>query len=95
MAPLVANEQLKAIFIEVSFANGRPDQLLFGHLTPDWLLKELRVLSDYRPMTNVKIVVTHIKPEKEARAKIIDQLNKGGAGHYTFVFPQQGDVLWL
>ncbi|CAF1577505.1 unnamed protein product [Rotaria magnacalcarata] len=95
MAPLVAANQLKAIFIEVSYPNGRPDHLLFGHLTPNWLLKELNVLKSYHSMENVKIIVTHIKPENGAREKIIEQLSRGDALHFNFVFPQQGQAIWL
>ena len=43
VAPLVQNKQLKGIFIEVSFPNEQPDQFLFGHLTPNYLMKELHV----------------------------------------------------
>lgn len=95
VAPLVANGQLKAIFIEVSYANGRPDHLLFGHLTPDWLLKELRVLSSYSPMKQVKIIVTHIKPDKEAKSKIQQQLTKDTEREFSFIFPEQGEPIWL
>ncbi|CAF1515749.1 unnamed protein product [Rotaria sordida] len=95
MAPLVIADQLKAIFIEVSFPNERPDHLLFGHLTPNWLLKELNVLRSYHSMKNVKIIVTHIKPEKGAREKIIEQLSNGDASYFNFIFPQQGQAIWL
>jgi len=95
MVPLVAADQLKAIFIEVSYPNGRPDNLLFGHLTPDWLLKELNVLRKYHSMKKVQIIITHIKPEKGAREKIIEQLRSEGDSHFNFVFPQQGEAMWL
>lgn len=95
MAPLVAADQLKAIFIEVSFPNERPDNLLFGHLTPNWLLKELNVLRSYHRMERVKIVVTHIKPEDEAREKIIQQLSTQEASYFNFIFPEQGQAIWL
>jgi cAMP phosphodiesterase len=95
MAPLVAADQLKAIFIEVSYPNGRPDNLLFGHLTPNWLLKELHVLRTYHSMKNVKIIITHIKPEKGAREKIIEQLKSEGDSYFNFVFPEQGKAIWL
>ena len=95
MAPLVAADQLKAIFIEVSYPNGRPDNLLFGHLTPDWLLKELNVLRTYHSMKNVKIIVTHIKPDKGAREKIIEQLRSAGGSDFSFILPEQGKAIWL
>lgn len=95
MSPLVAANQLKAIFIEVSYPNERPDHLLFGHLTPNWLLKELNVLRKSHSMKKVKIIVTHIKPENNAREKIIQQLENGGGSHFNFIFPRQGESIWI
>ncbi|MDA1379595.1 hypothetical protein PCI56_06570 [Plesiomonas shigelloides subsp. oncorhynchi] len=37
-------QKLKGIIIEVSFSNETEDKNLFGHLTPNWLIKELSVL---------------------------------------------------
>ena len=96
MSTLIAADQLKAIFIEVSYPNERPDHLLWGHLTPIWLLKELNVLRKYHSMEKVKIIITHIKPEKGAREKIINQLKTAiDAPHFDFVFPRQGEAIWL
>jgi cAMP phosphodiesterase len=95
IAPLVAADQLKAIFIETSYPNGRADDLLFGHLTPDWLLKELNVLRSYHSLEKVKIIITHIKPETGAREAIIEQLTNGTGSYFNFIFPQQGQAIWL
>ena len=45
VAPLVREGKLHGIFLEVSFPNDRPDHLLFGHLTPSWMMEELRALA--------------------------------------------------
>jgi cAMP phosphodiesterase len=37
---------LSAIFIECSWPSGRPDELLYGHLSPEHLARELAVLAD-------------------------------------------------
>jgi 3',5'-cyclic-nucleotide phosphodiesterase len=95
ITPVVAANQLKAIFIEVSYPNDRPDNLLFGHLTPNWLLKELNVLKSYHSIEKVKIIITHIKPGNGAREKIIQQLTSGSDGVFDFIFPQQGQAIWL
>ncbi|CAF0771628.1 unnamed protein product [Adineta steineri] len=95
ITPLVVADQLKAIFIEVSYPSERPDNLLFGHLTPKWLLKELNILNSYHSIEKVKIIVTHIKPEKGAREKIIEQLKNNNDQHFNFIFPQQGEAIWL
>jgi len=69
IAPLVRDGTLRGIFIEVSYPDGRPDHLLFGHLTPAWLMHELRRLAERVDPTNpaqalrrLTVVVTHIKP---------------------------------
>jgi hypothetical protein len=46
-------DKLRAIFIECSWPSGRPDELLYGHLTPDHLVAELVALA--------KEVVNHRK----------------------------------
>ena len=95
MEPLVIANQLKAIFIEVSYPNGRPDNLLFGHLTPAYLLQELRILKQNHSMKNVQILVTHIKPENGARQKIIEELERDGNEEFNFIFPQQTEPIWV
>ncbi len=47
VGPLIVSGKLKAIFIEVSFTNAQPDQLLFGHLTPRLLMNEMKILSQF------------------------------------------------
>jgi 3',5'-cyclic-nucleotide phosphodiesterase len=69
IAPLVRDRALRGIFVEVSYADGRPDHLLFGHLTPAWLAHELRALARLvdaaRPgdaLRHLTLVATHVKP---------------------------------
>jgi cAMP phosphodiesterase len=38
-------DKLRAIFIECSWPSGRPDEMLYGHLTPDHLVAELVALA--------------------------------------------------
>ena len=47
IAPLIKKKQLRGIFIEVSFPNEQPDSSLFGHLTPNHLMKELHKLEEF------------------------------------------------
>ncbi|TGO38896.1 hypothetical protein BHYA_0065g00310 [Botrytis hyacinthi] len=44
-APKIAAGILKGIFIECSYDDSRPDDLLFGHLTPHYVVEELKVLA--------------------------------------------------
>lgn len=93
IAPLIKNKQLKGIFIEVSFPNEQPDSLLFGHLTPNYLLKELRSLSELtgkNALKGFKIIITHMKPPVENYAKIKAQLKKQNDLEVQFIFPEQG-----
>jgi 3',5'-cyclic-nucleotide phosphodiesterase len=68
IAPLVHTNKLRAIFLEVSYPDERPDHLLFGHLTPRWLMEELgrlaQVVDPQHPhmaLHGLTVVVTHIK----------------------------------
>lgn len=93
VATLIAAGKLKAIMIEVSYANDQPEKQLFGHLTPKLLAEELSVLAGLagqKAMKGLPIVVTHIKPAKGVEAKIkaeLEQTNKFGV---KFIFPEQG-----
>lgn len=45
VASFMVPHRLKAIFIECSWPSGRPDALLFGHMTPEHLVEEFKVLA--------------------------------------------------
>ncbi len=96
VAPLVQSKKLKAIFIEVSFDNSQPDDLLFGHLTPKLLMQELDLLNKLcgkESLKNFPIVVTHMKPAGERESVIKNQLSTENLLNVNFVFPVQGIML--
>lgn len=98
IAPLIRSHRLKAIFMEASYPNQRADKLLFGHLTPAWLLFELNELAEIvnpkQPETalaEVPVVVTHIKQglENGDNAKLIEQqLLEKNKLRIHFIIPQ-------
>jgi len=93
IAPLVKSKQLKGIFIEVSFPNEQPDQFLFGHLTPNYLMKELHTLEDLSGKGTLKgfnIVVTHLKPPTKNIIKLKEQLQKQNDLGFKIIYPEQG-----
>lgn len=93
IAPLVKAKQLKGIFIEVSFPNEQPDKFLFGHLTPNYLMKELHVLEDLAgkgSLENFKIIITHLKPPTKNIAKIKEQLKAQNDLGLKIIYPEQG-----
>lgn len=104
VAPLVRAGALRAIFIEVSYPDPRPDSQLYGHLTPKWLQAELRGLAsavdanDPAALRGLTVAVTHIKPQTsagpDARRTIAAQLASGCSGA-RLIFPAQGDRLEL
>ena len=74
VAKRAAEGKLKAVFIECSFASEQPSHLLFGHLTPIYLYKELEALArcvcaarkqDESSLENslrgLKCIVIHVK----------------------------------
>lgn len=93
VAPLVKNRQLKAILIEVSYSNQQPDQQLFGHLTPKWLMKELGVLQNLAgdgSLVNLPLVITHSKAFAEQERKLQEEIKKANRFGLRLIFPQQG-----
>ena len=93
VAPLVKSKQLKGIFIEVSFPNEQPDQFLFGHLTPNYLMKELHTLEDLSGKNSLKgfnIIVTHLKPPTKNILKLKEQLQKQNDLGIKIIYPEQG-----
>jgi len=96
VAPLIKAGKLKAIFIEVSFPDEQPDKLLFGHLTPRLLMKEMKTLGGLTGEAALKglpLVITHIKPSGDQERIIKKQLVENNHFQLQLVFPQQGSPL--
>jgi 3',5'-cyclic-nucleotide phosphodiesterase len=93
VAPIIAADQLKAIFIETSFPNEQPSSKLFGHLTPALLMQEMKILSSLagaEHLQKVAVVITHIKPTGNNEAIIKKQLKNNNDLKLRLVFPVQG-----
>ncbi len=106
VAPLVKKKTLLGIFLEVSFPNDRPDNLLFGHLTPKWMMEELGALAKIvnpdqpeKALHGLKIVVTHIKPtlnrEDNTKHTIMKQLSGLNDLGVEFILPESGKRLFF
>lgn len=103
VAPLIRQRSLSAIFMETSYPNGRPDELLFGHLTPHWMIHELkqlaRIVSAQQPeqaLAGLPVVVTSIKPSLEkhsTRERIQRELEALNTLGIRFIIPTQGERL--
>ncbi|MFD1141955.1 MBL fold metallo-hydrolase [Larkinella insperata] len=96
VAPLVQSKKLKAIFMEVSYPNEQPDNQLYGHLTPNWLMHELTALGKLTgadALNGLPVVITHIKPTGNNEELIRSQLQKGNRLNVKLIFPEQGNVL--
>lgn len=102
VAPLVQDHSLTGIFLEASFPSSHPDHLLFGHLTPKWMITELRKLAELadpqHPETalhGLKVVVTHIKPSwnpaDNPKAVIMRELAEYNDLGVEFILPEQGE----
>jgi cAMP phosphodiesterase len=93
VAPLIKENQLRGIFIEVSFPNEQPDNALYGHLTPNHLMNELSKLEEFAgkgSLKDLKIIITHRKPPLKNIQKIKEQLKKENPLEVDFIFPEQG-----
>jgi 3',5'-cyclic-nucleotide phosphodiesterase len=95
-APLVRAGQLKAIFIEVSFPSEQSDKSLFGHLTPHWLMEEMKDLERLAGPGSLKglpVVITHMKPASDhgdQEATIRQELTANNPLQLQLIFPEQG-----
>jgi cAMP phosphodiesterase len=93
LAPLLTAGKLKAIFIEVSFPSKQPDKSLFGHLTPRWLMaemKDLQGLAGPGSVHGLPVVITHIKPGGNQEELIRRELIAENPLGLKLVFPEQG-----
>lgn len=95
IAPLIQKKQLKSIFIEVSFSNKVADGSLYGHLTPNWLMKEMSNLYQLTGETlkEVSIMVTHIKPCDNCETNIKEELQKTNSLGLKLYFPKQAEII--
>jgi cAMP phosphodiesterase len=90
---LIGSGKLKGILIEVSFPSEQPDKGLFGHLTPRWLMNEMRDLEQAAGVGKLggfPVVITHIKPGGDQEAVIRRELAADNPLGLRLVFPEQG-----
>ena len=96
VAERVKQKRLKAIVIEVSYTSDRPDNLLFGHLTPRWLMEELRKLDGLaggKALKDMPVVVSHIKyalTREQPQRQLLQELEGANDLGVRFVVPEQG-----
>ncbi len=93
VTPLIGEKKLKAIMIEVSFPDEQPDKLLFGHLTPRWLMKELHELERLTgpgSLAGFNVLITHVKPPQSGIERIKKQLAAENDLLLHIIYPQQG-----
>jgi len=97
IAPLIKAKKLKAIMIETSFPDEQPDKTLFGHLTPRWLMKEMRQLAALSggSLQGFNLIITHLKPPPDKIAKIKEQLKTENNLGLNLIFPQQAKAIDL
>lgn len=106
VASLVRERTLHAIFLEASYPSDRPDEKLFGHLTPRWVNEELGVLASLvdegepaKALRDLPVLITHIKPsllrEETPRVRIEGELRRANPYGVRFLFPAQGEKLTL
>jgi 3',5'-cyclic-nucleotide phosphodiesterase len=106
IAPLVREGKLQGIYLEVSFPNGHPKEQLFGHLTPEWMMSEMRNLAELvnpdspqEALQNLTVIVTAIKPSYHVgpapRETITQELKELNDLNIRIIVPQQGQRINL
>lgn len=75
----------------------RPDNLLFGHLTPKWVLEGLRELdreAGGNALKGLPVIISHIKYSltgEQPQAQMLRELEAGNDLGVRFVIPVQGE----
>ncbi|MCE9597974.1 MAG: 3',5'-cyclic-nucleotide phosphodiesterase [Spirochaetia bacterium] len=106
VAPIVREQRLRGIFLEVSYPDGKPDNQLSSHLTPKWFMRELHDLAQTvnpaeqaSALKSIRVIVTHIKPSHDPainpRRLIQDQLAAQNDLNLDFIFAEQGQRFHL
>ena len=101
VAERVRQKRLKAIVIEASYTSDRPDNLLFGHLTPRYVLEELRTLDKLaggNALKDLPVVVSHIKyslTKEQPQKQVLQELQAGNDVGVRFLTAEQGSRWYL
>ncbi len=97
IVPLVINNQLKGIFIEVSFDNSVSEKSLFGHLTPNLLMEEMTKLNQLSNglLKSTPLYVTHIKPCDGCETKIKSEIKAANQIGLKISYPLQATLIEL
>jgi 3',5'-cyclic-nucleotide phosphodiesterase len=103
LAEQLKEKHLRALVIEVSFANQQPDNRLFGHLTPKWLIQELTqfhtLIEDKSKIKDLQVIISHIKytlkSGPDPKEQIEQQLKQANSLGFKFVLVTQGQRLHL
>lgn len=98
LAKQMQTKHLRGLIIEVSFDNSRPDNLLFGHLTPKWLHTELNyfysLVTNKQQFQDVEVLISHIKYSLKSgldpRGKILQELEYENTHGFKFKLAKQG-----
>jgi 3',5'-cyclic-nucleotide phosphodiesterase len=82
-AQKIVNGRLSVCFIECSFPKGTDDRLLYGHLSPTYLMEELSVLAELAqqldptrspPLEGFRVMVIHVKQTAKEADRIAREL---------------------
>ncbi|PKG98608.1 MBL fold metallo-hydrolase [Paraglaciecola sp. MB-3u-78] len=98
LAKQMQTKKLRGLVIEVSFDNQQPDNLLFGHLTPKWLMSELTyfysLVEQKEQFQSMGVIISHIKYSLKSgldpRDKIQQELQQGNTLGFNFILAKQG-----
>jgi 3',5'-cyclic-nucleotide phosphodiesterase len=103
LAKQMQTKKLRGLVIEISFDNRQPDNLLFGHLTPKWLISELNcfysLVDNKQQFQDIQVIISHIKYSLKSgldpRLKIQQELKQGNTHGFKFILAKQGQRLIL
>lgn len=103
LAKQMQTKKLRGIVIEVSFNNQQADELLFGHLTPKWLMSELSyfysLVEKKQKIEDMQVIISHIKYSLKSgldpRDIIQNELQLENTLGFNFKLAKQGQRIIL
>ncbi|EJF62453.1 cyclic-AMP phosphodiesterase [Dichomitus squalens LYAD-421 SS1] len=89
-------DMLSAIFIECSYPSGRPDELLYGHLSPEHLMQELCALAvevvSFRQRSRLQENSNRARKKKRRNTESLPDLRGSLAGLRVYVIHCKEDL---
>jgi len=101
ITPLLKEKKLRALMLECSFCEEDSKHTVFGHLDTKLMMQEMHHLAEISGLSlkGLKVIVTHRKENGlgrlDSKETIAKELHKENTLGIDFIFPKQGEAIYL